>query len=178
MEFRGHHTHLLGQEKPDPLNHSASFAYDAAGRQTSTTDRDGRRRDFTYDNDNRLTLEAWVASGSTVNLLTYSYDNNANRLTAANYSGAYTMTYDARDRVATIQEPFGLSLTYSYDGANNRTVVQDSLNGVTTFVFDAANRLTSEQFGGIGQTPLRIDQTLTARDQISVYLGSDLFSSI
>jgi hypothetical protein len=55
-------------------------------------------------------------AGSTVNLLTYTYDNNGNRLTAANYSGAYTITYVARDRVVTIQEPFGVSLTYTYDG--------------------------------------------------------------
>lgn len=62
---------------------------------TSTTGRDGRRRDFTYDNDNRETGETWVVSGSTVNLLTFTYDPAGNELTAGNFAGLYTMTYDA-----------------------------------------------------------------------------------
>jgi RHS repeat-associated protein len=45
--------------------------------------------------------------------------------------------------------------------------VQDSFGGVTTYIYDAANRLTSEEFGGSSQTPLRIDQTFTARNQLA-----------
>jgi hypothetical protein len=41
--------------------------------------------------------------------------------------------------------------------------VDDSLGGVQTSVYDAANRLTSRQFGGTGQMPLREDFTYTAR---------------
>jgi RHS repeat-associated protein len=56
-------------------------------------------------------------------------------------------------------------LTYSYDAANNRTLVKDSQGGVATSVYDVLNRLTSRQFGGT--TPLRIDETYTARDQVA-----------
>ena len=41
----------------------------------------------------------------------------------------------------------------------------DSVGGTTTYVYDAANRLTSLQFGGPGQTPLRLDMTYTARER-------------
>ena len=58
-------------------------------------------------------------------------------------------------------------LTATYDAVDNRTKLQDSLNGVTTFVYDALNRLTSEQFGGSGQTALRMDLTYTAQDEIA-----------
>jgi YD repeat-containing protein len=151
----------------DPLGNGATFAYDLAGRQTSTTDRDGRRRDFTYDNDNRVLTETWVVSGSTVNILTHTYDAVGNELTAANNVGTYTMSYDALDRVSVTQEPFGVTLTATYDAVGNRTVLQDSQAGVLTSIYDAANRLTTREIGGSGQTPLRMDATYTNRDQLA-----------
>jgi len=154
-------------QQTDPLNHSSTYAYDLANRLTSTTDRDGRRFDNTYDADNRLTQENWVVSGSTVNTLTFSYDANGNLLAAINNAGAYTMAYDALNRVTQTQEPFGLTLTATYDGVGNRTQLQDSFGGVLTSVYDSANRLTSRQFGGASQTPLRMDLTYTARNQLA-----------
>src|SRR6202047_4723207 len=141
-------------QQTDPLNHSATFAYDAASRETSTTDRNGNVRNFSFDNANRKTGETWIVSGSTANLLTFTYDNGGNQLTAANYGGTYTMTYDALNRTATQTEPFGQALTFTYDAVNNRTCLQDSQSGVTTSIYDAVHRLTSRQFGGSGQTPL------------------------
>ena len=76
------------------------------------------------------------------------------------------MTYDALNRVTSVEDPFGLTLNYTYDADGNRTEVQDSLGGVTTYVYDADNELTSEQFGGTGQTPLRIDMTYDADGEI------------
>jgi hypothetical protein len=54
------------------------------------------------------------------------------------------------------------------DDADNRLMTRThSLNYMSTTVCDAADRLTSRQFGGTGQTPLRIDLGYTARDQES-----------
>jgi RHS repeat-associated protein len=154
-------------QQTDPLGNKATFAYDQAGRLTSTTDRLGRVRNLAYDAGDHQTGETWLAGGSTVNTLTYTYDPSDNLLTAASDSGAYTLTYDALDRAATEQQPFGLALTFSYDAASNRTQVQDSLGGTLTLVYDAADRLSSRQFGGTGQTPLRFDLTYTPRDQVA-----------
>jgi RHS repeat-associated protein len=155
-------------QQTDPLNHSSTYAYDAGDRLTSTTDRNGRRRDFTYDALDRLTSEVWTAAGGGADgRLTYSYDAASNLLTAVNANGAYTMSYNTLDRRTVTQEPFGLTLTATYDAVDNRTKLQDSLNGVTTFVYDPLNRLTSEQFGGSGQTALRMDLTYTAQDEIA-----------
>jgi YD repeat-containing protein len=142
------------------------LAYDAAGRMTSSTDRLGRLRLLSYDANDRQTGETWQVGGSTVNTLTYTYDANANLLSAANGTGAYTFSYDALDRAQTEQEPFGLSLTFAYDAASNRTLVQDSFGGTTTSVYDAANELTSRQFSTGGQNPLRFDMAYTARGQV------------
>ena len=115
---------------------------------------------YSYDADSRLITEMWLDSLHTiVNTQTYTYDADRNVLTAQGSSGEYQMSYDALDRVVTSTNPFGLVLTYTYDPAGNRTLVQDSLGGVTTCVYDAAHQLVSEQFGGAGETPLRIDIT-------------------
>jgi RHS repeat-associated protein len=151
----------------NPLGYATTVAYDAAGRETSTTDADGRVQNFTYDAANRLTGGTWVTSGSTVNTLTYSYDANNNLLTAGDTTGTYTLTYDALDRLATDQNLYGLTLTYSYDAADRVTQVQDPLGGVTTSVYDAANRLTTREFGGTGQTPLRVDLSYDNRNDLT-----------
>src|SRR5205807_553295 len=162
-------------QQTDALNHSSTYSYDLANRLTSTTDRDGRRIDNTYDADNQLTQANWVISGSTVNTLTYSYDANSNLLTAANNAGTYTMAYNALNRVSQTQEPFGLTLTATYDAVGNRTQLQDSFGGVLTSVYDSVNRLTTREFGGASQTPLRMDLTYTARDQVATEIRySDL----
>jgi RHS repeat-associated protein len=44
-------------------------------------------------------------------------------------------------------------------------LVQDSFAGVTSSVYDAANHLSSRQFSGTGQSPLRIDFTYNGTDQ-------------
>ncbi len=140
---------------------SATFAYDKISRLTSTTDRNGRVRNLNYDNDSRKTGETWLISGSTVNLLTFTFDPNNNLLTAADYHGLYTMAYDALDRMTSVQEPFGQTLTMGYDAVGNRTLLKDSLGGVTTLVYDAANRLTSRQFTGTSLTTLMLNLTYT-----------------
>jgi YD repeat-containing protein len=166
-------------QQTDPLNHSATFAYDAAGRETSATDRNGNVRNFAFDNANRKTGEAWIVSATTTNLLTFSYDAAGNQLTAASYAGTYTMSYDPLNRIATQQEPFGQSLTFTYDAVGNRAVLQDSQGGVTTSIYDGANRLTSRQFGGTSQTPLRVDFTYTPRNQIAMFTRfSDLAGTV
>ena len=146
---------------------SSTFAYDAAGRSTPSTDADGHVRVVNYDALSREAGETWLTFGIAVNVQTFTYDADGDKLTAADYSGAYTMAYDALDRMTSEQEPFGQALTYSYDAASNRTVVQDSQGGTTTSVYDALNRLTTREFGGPGQTTLREDLTYTARDQIA-----------
>ncbi len=77
---------------------------------------------FHYDPDNRLTAATWLSSaGATVNLLTYTYDYDGNQLTAADYSGTYTNSYDAQDRLTAQTDPLGLTLTYTYDAAGDVT---------------------------------------------------------
>ena len=160
----------LGRETVtiDPLGNRTTTTYDAASRVSTVTDADGREQVFHYDADNRLTAATWLSSaGVTVNLLTYTYDNNGNQLTAADYSGTYTNGYDAQNRLTSQTDPLGLTLTYAYDAASRLTQRADSLGGVLTYVYDNADRLTSEQFGGAGQTQARVDLGYDNRDELT-----------
>jgi RHS repeat-associated protein len=160
----------------DPLGHSTTSTYDSAGRLTSIIDRLGRRQDFTYDQANRLTGDVWrSAGGSIVNTQTFTYDANGDMLSASDASGTYTFAYDALGQRTGQQDLFGIMLTYTYDPAGRRTGAQDSLGGTTTSVYDIANRLTTREFGGPGQTPLRVDLSYDSRNGlIALSRSSDL----
>ena len=94
-------------------------------------DRLGRRKDYTYDDDNRMTNEVWVsAGGSTVNRGTFTYDKEDHLLTAKDNAGTITYTYDDLDRVSTQKDVWGTTLTFGYDAADRRTEVKDSFSGL------------------------------------------------
>jgi RHS repeat-associated protein len=152
-------------QRIDPFGKSTTMTYDADSRLVSRRDRDGRTIQYSYDAAGQLTGEVWKDSGNTVvNTVTYTYDADGNKLIAADVHSAYTMTYDAVDRVASVQEPFGLTLTYSYDAAGNRVKVQDSAGGTQTMIYDDANRLTTTEFDN-GTTRLRLDMTDDAANE-------------
>jgi RHS repeat-associated protein len=153
----------------DPLGHTSYMTYDQNDRLISQTDRDGRKITYAYDNDDRLLTETWYASDgvTVVDTLNYTYDNDGNLLTASNHYGTYTYTYDNAGQVLTQLDPFGLTLTYGYDKDGNVTLVTDSLGGQVTSIYDPDNRLKTREFGGTGQTPLRLDITYTPRGQVA-----------
>jgi RHS repeat-associated protein len=154
-------------EPIDPLGRQTTTIYDADGEVTETIDPLDRATTSLYDADGRLVGQTWYDShGDVTNLETYTYDADGNMLTAENDNGTYTMTYDSLNRVISVENPFGQTLNYTYDVDGNRTEVQDSLGGVTTYLYDADNEQTSEQFGGAGQTPLRIDLTYDADGEL------------
>jgi RHS repeat-associated protein len=123
-----------------------------------TTDRDGRRTTYGYDADGRETGESWLSgTGTTLELITYSYDNVGRMTGATDPNAVLTFTYD-KDGELTNAGTQGLTgqptvtLTYGYDPGGNLTSVTDNLSSIgrTTYVYDAANRLTTitQSFGG------------------------------
>ncbi|MBI1918883.1 MAG: SBBP repeat-containing protein [Planctomycetes bacterium] len=151
----------------DPLSHTLSYFYDKADNLQTVEDRLGRLLNYYDDADNRLVQAVWQdASWTALNTLVYSYDNNGNVLTAADSHGLLTTTYDKLNREATVQDVWGITLTYDYDGSGNRKQVQDTKGGYITSVYDEVNRLSNRQFSD-GTTPLRFDLGYTVRDQVA-----------
>jgi hypothetical protein len=62
---------------------------------------------------------------------------------------------------------WGQPLTYTYNDNHDVVRIDDWAGGVTTGVYDDARRLTSRQFGGSGQTPVRIDFGYNDRDDLT-----------
>ena len=154
----------------NPNGSLVTMAYDAASRLTSTIDADSRTITYAYDPGDHLIGATWKnSSGTVVNTLTYTYDQNGNMLTAADTNGTITFAYDNRDRVTVQTDVHGVTLTFSYDAADRRTLVQDSLGGTVTSVYDAANRLTSRQLGAVGTltNAARVDFAYNKRDALT-----------
>ena len=144
------------QAVTDPLGKVTSYTYYSDDMVQQKTDRLGRTSDYVYDKNARLVSEIWKDDqGVTVDTRSFGYDVAGNLLTASNDAGAYSFTYDALNRVSTVNQPFGLTLTNVYDAADNRISVTDNKGGVTTSTYDGLNRLTSRELSGTGITPLK-----------------------
>ena len=134
------------QAVTDPLGKVTSFTYFNDDMVQQKTDRLGRTSDYVYDKNARLVSEIWKDDqGATVDTRSFGYDVAGNLLTASNDAGAYSFTYDALNRVSTVNQPFGLSLTNVYDAADNRISVTDNKGGVTSSTYDGMNRLSSRE---------------------------------
>jgi RHS repeat-associated protein len=93
---------------------------------------------YTYDPLGRLT-SANYADG---NYFSYTYDAVGNRLSETTQFGTTTYTYDAANRLATVN-----GVAYTWD--NNGNLLSD---GASTYSYDHANRLTSLTVGGTTYT--------------------------
>src|SRR5262249_1388015 len=95
----------------------------------------------------RLTNVAYATAGSLApaSPVSYAHDANSNRTSMADLSGTTAYTYDALNRVTSINSPRGL-VTYAYDCNDNRTFM--AYPGKTvTYTYDALNRLASAHDG-------------------------------
>jgi RHS repeat-associated protein len=141
-----------------------TYQLDAVGNRVVATTTRGSQY-YTYDQLNRLTGECYDVScageldpvsciacvGSPMSTptatitpnssdieTTYTYDPVGNRLTEVTYLGTTTYSYDAADRLTTLDPPDAVNRTYGYDDNGNQTVA-----GSNTFEWDLAGRLAS-----------------------------------
>ncbi len=114
----------------------------AAGNRTSLGHPNGTSVAYAYLTNNWLSsITDRAPGGTTFQSVSYTYDQNGNRLTQVDPSGTTTLTYDALNRLTQAAYP-GTYGTYSwtYDPVGNR-LSQTAPGGTTNYGYDNNNRL-------------------------------------
>jgi RHS repeat-associated protein len=115
-----------------------------------STDRNGRRTRFTYDNLDRLTAEDWLNStGVSTRTITSTYDTGSRLTSITDPAATYRYQYDAADRLVSVDNSGSPSIpnvvfNYGYDAVGNRIWTIDTISGIqrgtTSFDYDELNR--------------------------------------
>jgi RHS repeat-associated protein len=167
------------------LNKTRTRSYDNVGNLTQTTDRNGRKVAYNYDTLNRQTAERWLdSSNGTIKTFSAGYDAVGHLVSSTNPDSSYAYTYDAVDRVSSIDNTGtvgvpAVKFNYGYDAVGNLIAVNDSINGtnagITGYTYDLLNRVTKLTQGGTGVQTKRVDMAYNAVNQLT---GLSRFSGV
>jgi RHS repeat-associated protein len=166
------------------LGKARTYSYDAVGNRTQTTDRNGRTVAYNYDTLNRQTSERWLNSNGTIKTFNTSYDAVGHLVSAISSDSSYSYTYDAVDRVTSINNTGTVGIpavkfNYGYDAVGNLLTVNDSIKGVnagvTGYSYDQLNRVTRLTQSGVGVQSKRVDMAYNAVNQLT---GLSRFSGV
>jgi RHS repeat-associated protein len=124
----------------DALGHAATARYDADGNKLSATDANGRTTGYGYDAVGRQT--SVTRADGTVTRTVYNGDGTVHQTQdAANAATVYA--YDAQGRQTSRTDPDGQTTTAAYDPAGNLLTVTDPDHRTTTYTYDPAGNATS-----------------------------------
>ncbi len=118
------------------------YDFNAGGKLTLVTDRNGNTVTLAYDGSNRL----WTVTDAFGRGFTLSYDTS-NRLQSLT-DGTRTVTYgyDVNGNLQTVVDGAGKTWTYASDGSHRVVSVTDPLSHVVeAFTYDGSNRVQTFQ---------------------------------
>ncbi|WDZ87372.1 RHS repeat-associated core domain-containing protein [Micromonospora cathayae] len=134
----------------DPLGASAQQTYDVLDRVVSHTDRRGRKTVTSYDLLGRTTFIGYgaTAGGQYESTREFGYDA-ADRLASIvdSAGGTLTLGYDDRNQVTSVAGPTG-TVGYSYDAAGQRTGMTVPGQPAVAYTYDPAGLLETVTQGG------------------------------
>jgi RHS repeat-associated protein len=142
----------------DPLGHTWTRGYDAAGRLTSVSDPLTHQTGVTLNTSGQVTAltdalqHTWqfgylggdlVARTDPLSRVSNRFVDAAGRVvTRTDAAGRIVrQDYDKLDRVTTRTDPIGAVTSYSFDPNNQVLAVTDALNHATSYTYDSSNRL-------------------------------------
>lgn len=149
----------------DPGGAITRFSYDLSGNLKSVTDPAGRLTTYTYDAAQRLTKVSYNSAAT--HAVTFSYNQNGDRIGMTDATGNTTFEYDPVDRltaetngagqsigfgyngvgeVTSIAYPNGKSIARTYTPAGRISSVTDWLGNTSKFAYDAAGNETATEF--------------------------------
>lgn len=163
----------------------ARYDFDAIGRLTRITDRNGNTQNLGYGPDGRVATVT-DASGQ---ITTFAY-NAVNRITSITDPAGRTVSYsyDNTGNLVSVIKPGGFTTTYFYDAKHNLTTITDPSGKRTFFTVNADDRLeTLSAEGGSNKvtfeyfTPTPNQMTVTdalGNQTISTYDNNALVTAV
>jgi RHS repeat-associated protein len=149
---------LVESSPPSPTAQTATtYTYDGAGNTLSKTDGSGTTK-YTYDVDNRVIFISYSNAPTgyqTPTQVGYQYDADGNRTKMTDGTGSTTYFYDSLNRLQSVTDGVGNTVTYADDPGGNDTCLSYPNSGITTcqnalsgtglvaYGYDAANRTVS-----------------------------------
>jgi RHS repeat-associated protein len=121
-----------------------TYTLSASGQRESVVQLDGRRVDYLYDANERLTDEIVTPAGGSASPTAFTYDAVGNRTSLGTLSGTRVYDYDANDRL--LDDDVA---TFTYDAAGRLTSRTDGV-GTTTYGWSPEDRLLSVATPGHG----------------------------
>lgn len=125
----------------DPLDHTASFTYDASGNVLTVTDALSNTWTYTYNSFNDVLTEEDPLERTT----TYGYDEEGNLTSVTNaLEEATSFTHNDDGTLASLTDALSHTTSFGYDQYGNHTSVTDPLDNTMTFTYDLGGRLLTE----------------------------------
>lgn len=121
-------------DSTDPLGETTVYNVQSGTNQTqSVTDPLGRTTAYTYD-----------ASGNTTSITQLALPPGSTLVGGASPSVTTSFAYDPTfNKVTSITDPLGLTMTFKYDNKGNLVSLTDPANEQTKFAYDTTGELTS-----------------------------------
>ena len=142
------------------------------GNLITATDRNGRVRQYTYDDLDRQTAEIWPdASDNEVQTIDYTYDAASQLTSIVDPDSSYSYEYDLAGRLVEVDNAGttdvpNVVLNYTYDRTSNLISVTDTidgqLSGVESFTYDELNRVIQITQSGDNVADKRVDMSYNA----------------
>jgi len=131
----------------DPLGHTTKATFDADGNQLTSTDGNNHTTTTTYDNADRPTKVQKPSTDATTTL--YNDDGTIHTVTdAAGHNTSYV--YDAQARVTSSTNQDSKTTAYTYDGMGRLKTTTKPNGDVITQTWDNAGELTGISYSGTG----------------------------
>jgi len=121
-----------------PNGTSQSYTYDHFGLPSSSTDRKGQTKLYSYAPSGQL--QSVTYPDQTV--ASYAYDPEGNLISATDSTGTISMSYDAGNRLLSKTYPGNRSLQYKYDSGGRRIQLTDADGQNTDYTYDKSGRLS------------------------------------
>ena len=139
---------------------TVEISYYDNGARKQVTYADGSSEYYTFYGNNLVKgVTNKLADGTVIDQFSYVYDGAGNLKTKIELAngvmrGETTYTYDKQNRLVSVTNPDGSTITYTYDKAGNRateTTVENGVETVKTYTYNGKNQLLTvdQTVGGV-----------------------------